>query len=86
MNPSPNGQRWLGLVVVLQCLILLTLWLGGPAVAPARADGIPDAGAQQERIIDELKAVNGKLDKLTTLLSGGQMEVRVKNAEPAKDR
>jgi len=86
MIPSKNSQRWLGIVVALQSLILLALWLGGPVATPARADGIPDAGAQQERIIDELKTVNSKLDKLTGLLSGGQIEVRVKNAEPTKDR
>ena len=76
-----HASRWLGVVVVLQALILATLWTGGPAARPAAAQ-IPDAGAQQQQIIDQLRATNEKLDKLVDLLNSGTLRVRV--AEPAK--
>jgi len=67
-------QKLLTTVVVLQVAILYTLWTGNTAVAPARAQ-IPDQGAQQQQMIDELKAINGKLDHLATTLDSGHLRV-----------
>ena len=79
-----HASRWLGVVVVLQALVLATLWTGGPGVRPAAAQ-VPDAGAQQQQVIDQLRATNEKLDKLVELLAGGNLQVHVA-ADPGRKR
>ena len=79
-----KSSRWVGVVVVMQAIILVTLWTGGPAARPAAAQ-IPDAGAQQQQVIDQLKATNERLDKLVELLTSGNLQVRVA-AEPHPGR
>ena len=37
---------------------------------------IPDAGAQRIEIIEQLKSLNSKLDKIGDLLAGGKLQVR----------
>ena len=44
--------------------------------APARG-GIPDEGAQRYEIITQLKALNTKVDRTNSILSSGNMKVRV---------
>ena len=73
-------QKLLTAVVVLQVAILYTLWTGNSVVAPAHAQ-IPDQGAQQQQMIDELKAINGKLDHLATTLDSGRIRVVVANPQ-----
>jgi hypothetical protein len=82
MNQSTS--KWLGIVVVMQALILLTLWGGGSPVSVVKADGIPDQGAQQQEIINQLKSSNEKLDKLLALLSGGDLQVKVAKPDETK--
>ena len=79
-------EKLLAVMVVLQGMTLATLYFGGrPTAAMAQ---IPDAGAQNERIIDELKSLNSKLDKTLTILDGGKLQVRVvksdESGEPAQ--
>ncbi len=83
MPDSKITSKWLGAVVVLQAVILLTLW-GGQSLPVARAEGIPDAGAQQQEIINQIKTTNDKLDKLIKLLSGGDLQVKVVQPDDAK--
>jgi len=71
-----NTQRTLAVVIVLQSLTLLSQWLGVPALTPSNAQ-VPDGGAQRAATIDELKSVNTKLDKLITVLTDGNVKVRV---------
>jgi hypothetical protein len=71
-----SNPKWLAVVVVMQGLILATLWTGGPAARPASAQ-VPDAGAQQQQVIDQLKATNEKLDKVLDLLAGGNLRVQM---------
>ena len=70
-------DRLLTLVVVLQGLILMGQWLGSPSVVHSASAQIPDAGGQRLQIIDELKAVNAKVDKLQSFLESGKLEVKV---------
>lgn len=81
MTRASKPSRWLGLMLAMQALILATLWTGGPGVRPAAAQ-IPDAGAQQQQVIDQLRATNEKLDKLVDLLSGGNLRVRLAGDPP----
>lgn len=71
-----NSNRWLAVVVVLQSIMLLSLWVGGPQLPQAAAQ-VPDAGAQRLAMIQELRGVNSRLDKLVTVLESGNLQVRV---------
>ena len=72
-----NGSRLLAIVVILQLVIVAGQWLGSPSVlSPAMAQGL-DAGAQRAQIVDELRAANGKLDRLIGLLESGNAQVRL---------
>ena len=66
------------LIVVagLQILTVAGQWLGQPSVVSTASAQVPDAGGQRIQIIDELKAVNVKLDKLTGLLESGKVQVQ----------
>ena len=77
-----NSQRLLAFVIVLQVITILNQWFGGP-ISKARAQ-IPDAGAQQNEIIAQLKSSNetlkgidDKLDKMLTLLQSGKLQVQL---------
>ena len=74
-----NANRLIAVVIVLQVLILSSLWLGH-SVAPAQAQ-IPDPGAQRKEQVDELKALNTKLDKITELLASGKLQVVVQRTD-----
>jgi hypothetical protein len=71
--------RLLVAVLVLQVLILGSLWTSHQ-VLPAMAQ-VPDAGAQQQKQIEELQALNAKFDKVIDLLGSGKVQVRVIRAE-----
>lgn len=77
MNGS--GNRALSFVLVLQGLILMSLWTGH-SLPQAQAQ-IPDPGAQRERQLEELKSLNSKMDKLIELLSSGKVQVQVQSTE-----
>jgi hypothetical protein len=88
MPPNPKCSsvrqvsRLLGVMVVLQGLILLGQWTGGSAPGLPRAEAqIVDPGAQRIQIIDELKKVNDKLDRLVSLLESGKLQVAAPDAE-----
>jgi hypothetical protein len=77
-----TSSRLLAAVVVLQGLILASLWTKGP-VTPAHAQ-IPDAGGQRAMMIDELKKMNDKMDKMSDLLRSGEVQVRIPKADDKK--
>ena len=73
-----KSSKLLGVVIVLQGLILVGQWTGQPAASTARADiTLPNPSERQLAIIDELKNVNSKLDRIYSTLSGGDMTVKV---------
>lgn len=78
-----NTKKWLGIVVVLQAMILLVVIFGGPSIRTAQAQ-IPDAGAQRDSMIEQMKATNEKLDKLLNLLSDGHLQVQVITPDESK--
>jgi hypothetical protein len=69
-------------VVALQSLILLSQWTGS-TVQPVHAQ-IPDAGGQRQQIVDELKTLNGKMDRMIETLKSGEIQVRT--AKPDEKR
>ena len=78
-----NTQRTLGIVLVLQTLTLLSQWTGMPSLSQSQAQ-VPDGGAQRAATIDELKSVNTKLDKLLTVLTDGNVKVRLVSPDEKK--
>jgi len=63
-------------VIVLQTLILVSQWTGQSPVTPAYGQ-IPMRAASARQIIDELKTLNGKMDRMTETLKSGEVQVRV---------
>lgn len=80
-----NNTRLLAVVVALQGLILLGQWTGAPAVPQAQAQ-VSDPGAQRNAQIEELKALNVKMDKIIGILNSGELQVRVANSDEGKGR
>jgi outer membrane murein-binding lipoprotein Lpp len=71
-------------VIVLQGLLLATTW-SGQSAAVARGDvNLPDPGARQLQMIDELKTLNAKVDRLTAALVNGEVTVKVAKDKDAK--
>jgi hypothetical protein len=60
-------------------LVLSSLWTGH-SLPQAQAQ-LPDPGAQRERQLDELKALNAKMDKLVDVLTSGKLQVQVLAAD-----
>jgi hypothetical protein len=83
MATTNTLSKWLGLIVVLQVLTLLSQWGTGPAATPAQAQ-IPDAGEQRNQLIDQAKATNEKLDKLLDFLKSGDLQVKLVKPDDAK--
>ncbi len=79
-------SKLLAVIVILQGLILIGQWTGGPSLSNARAaDGnVPDPASRQMQMIDELKTLNGKMDKIIGVLEGGDLQVKIANADEAK--
>ncbi|MDB5297979.1 MAG: hypothetical protein JWO31_3962 [Phycisphaerales bacterium] len=72
-----STQKLLTAAVVLQALLLAGQWFGA---SPAQARGelnLPDPGARQLQMIDELKSLNAKVDRLTAVLTSGEMRVKI---------
>lgn len=76
---SSSTNRLLAFVVVLQVLILGSLWTSN--TLPVAQAQIPDPGAQRERQLDELRNLNKKMDQLIELLGSGKVQVTVADAE-----
>jgi hypothetical protein len=67
-------KAWV-VVVTLQVLILLGQWVGVPSASRVQAQ-VPDSGAQQLQIIDSLKSIDTKLDRIGDLLASGKLQVK----------
>jgi hypothetical protein len=85
-DPSTSTAKWLGVIVVLQVITLIGQWVGAPTGAtPAHAQ-LPDEGAQRNEMINQLKGVNDRLDRLTAVLSSGNLQVKVAKSDDNKAR
>lgn len=80
-----HTNKFLVAIIALQGMLIVGQWSGQPNAAHAKVDSsnLPDPGARQIQMIDELKAMNGKLDRLAALVQSGEVTVKVKQ-EPAK--
>ena len=86
---TTTTAKLLTAVVLMQGLILAGQWTGGVA-GQAQAQSAPspaDPAAYRQQTLDEMKAMNTKLDKLVNLLESGKLQVTVdgmKKGEPAR--
>jgi hypothetical protein len=78
-----QSSKLLVAVLVLQGLLLVGQWTSQGPVTPAHAQ-IPDAGGQRQQMVDELKSMNHKLDKLVQVLETGKLQVQVAPADDKK--
>ena len=75
---NTKSQKLLTGVLVLQGLLLAGQWLGQPSLGQARGEGnIMNPSERQIQMIEELRALNGKVDKLNSMLAGGEVTVKV---------
>ena len=78
-------RRLLVFVLILQIATLAGQWLGSPRmVSPAQAQ-IANPGADRQDMIDQLKSVNNKLDKLIDILQSGKLQVTATSTDDGKD-
>lgn len=71
--------------VLLAANLFVQLGSRGVVRSAQAAGGIPDSGAQMQQVIDQLTQLNGKVDKLQSLLESGKLTVKV-DAPPSKDK
>jgi hypothetical protein len=93
-NEKENAMKThkiLTAILVLQVLTILNQWFGGP-ISKTRAQ-IPDAGAQQLQIIDELKSnndllkgIDDKLDKMVTIFQSGKLQVVLSKPDDTQEK
>jgi len=80
-------MRWdrvLAAAVVMGAGVMLGQWGSpSPATAASRAE-VPAAFNQTERTLEELRAMNSKLDRLIGLLEGGKLQVTVNSTDEGK--
>jgi hypothetical protein len=69
--------RLLGVVIVLQVLLLAGQWFGQAGYLTSANAQVTDPARDRSQIIDELRSVNAKLDKIIALLDGGNLQVKV---------
>ncbi len=73
------SSKLIGVMIVLQGLILLGQFTGAGPIRSALAEDrfLPDPASRQLQMIDELKSLNGKMDKLLDSLESGKVQVKV---------
>ena len=76
-------NKLLAIVIALQSLVLIGQWTGSGYLTAAQAQ-VPDPANRQMQMIDELKGVNDKLDKLIGILQDGKLQVKVSNPDETK--
>jgi hypothetical protein len=79
-----KSGKILSIILVLQVVILAGQWVSGNGFASQASAQVPDAGSQRNQMIDQLKSINDKLDKLVTILQDGKLQVQTVSPDEAK--
>jgi hypothetical protein len=80
-------NKLLVVIIALQGLMLIGQWTGNSSYLPSAQAQIPDPGARQVQMVDTLKSIDSKLDKLDAIvgiLQGGELQVKVAKTEETK--
>jgi hypothetical protein len=79
-----KSNRMLVIVVMLQGIILAGQWLEGPRMlSTAQAEPF-NAGADRQAMLDALKGIDTKLDSINSILSSGNLQVKVQQSDEHK--
>jgi len=79
---SNKSQKLITGVLLLQGLVLAGQFFSQPSAAQARGEGnISNPSERQLQMVEELKSLNAKVDKLTSMLAGGEVTVKVAKDE-----
>jgi hypothetical protein len=76
-----KSAKMLTVVVLMQALILVGQWLGSPQMVSQANAQVPDAGGQRLEMINELKSLNAKMERMVSILESGKLEVKVQRAD-----
>lgn len=79
-------NKALVVVILLQTLILAGQWLGAPTVATPAAAQDFNPGRDRTQMIDELRSMNTKLDRLVEILDSGELQVKATLPDEDKSR
>ena len=82
-----SQSKLLAFVIVLQGMILAGQWTSDNAGFTPSAHAAPpvsNALDQSGQTVEELKAMNGKLDQLISILQSGDLQVRVVTPDEKK--
>ena len=85
-NTTTRVPKLLAFVLVLQLLTLMGQWASVPLWQNQAQAQIPDAGAQRNQMVDELRSMNSKLDRLIGLLESGKVQVQAVVPDEKKAR
>lgn len=76
-------RAWV-ILIVLQGLILAGQWFGVPSLQPAQAQPAFNPERDRMEMIEQLKSVNSKLDRMISILEGNELQVRVTSPDDRK--
>jgi len=68
-------------VLTVGCLLTMQ----SPTILPAAHGQVMDSGGQRQQMVEELKAINTKMDRLLTVLEGGKLQVQANTPDEQKD-
>ena len=78
MRNLSKNEKFLGTILAVQGLALLALFGGLGAPRPAHAEiQLQNPGERQMEMIEELRGVNARLDKVLSLMQSGEFAVKV---------
>ena len=74
-----KNSRILGVIVAMQAIVLLGQWFGPVSyVTTARAESqISNPAERQVAMVEELRALNAKMERLLSLLQNGEVQIKV---------
>lgn len=79
---TTNTQKLLTGVLVLQGLLLGGQFMSQPSASQARGEvSLSNPSERQLQMVEELKTLNAKMDKLTAMLAAGEVTVKVAKEE-----
>ena len=78
-SPDRSIRMLLAVIAVLLTANLLVQMNATPRLqaASAPAGGIPDSGAQFQAMVDGIKELNSKVDRVQTFMESGKLSVKV---------
>ena len=81
-----RNSKLLGVMIVLQVLVLAGQWLGSPSYVTTANAQVTDPGRDRIQMLEQLKSIDSKLDKLVGILGSGDLQVKVVQPDEPKGK